>query len=177
MSPKQIPQRALVPNLEAFLQDLYVGQGGTAAAVTATVSVTSAGMASAINTETNNRISANDILSQQISVLSQAVSVVSQKISVLSQQVSVLSQALSALSVIAGPLVFNSSVRISAGLSVGGSLSLANAFSVASPTATTATVTLLSSYYGTSIQPYLGTPVSWMLVNIGGTNYKIPLYT
>ena len=163
MSPKQVPQRALIPNLEAFLQDLYVGQGGTAAAVTATISVTSAGLASAIDTEKNNRISADDVLSQ--------------KVSVLSQQVSVLSQAISALSVVTSRLVCKSSVEISAGLSVGGSLSLANVFSVAAPTTTSVTVTLLSSFYGTSIQPYLAAPNSWMLVNIGGTNYKIPLYT
>lgn len=65
--------------------------GGVASATSNEVSV-------AIAVETSNRISADNVLSGQISVLSQQVSVISQQVSVISQQVSVLSQQVSVIS-------------------------------------------------------------------------------
>ena len=103
--------RSHVPNLEDFLQGLYINQFvsveptsaqfsalSARVALLVAVSATSNKVSLAIAVETSNRISADNVLSNQISVLSNQVSVLSQAVSVLSNQISVLSQGQSVLS-------------------------------------------------------------------------------
>ena len=85
------------------------------------LSTASAQAASAIGSETSNRVSADNALSNAISVVSQQVSVVSQQVSVHSQQLSVHSQKLSVLEAI--------SAKSAGGTSVKGLQSIVNALS------------------------------------------------
>ena len=93
--------RSHVPNLEDFLQGLYIAQFisveptsaqfsalsarvAANSAVVPPVSVTSNKVSVAIAVETSNRISADNVLSNAISVVSSRVSTISQAISVFS---------------------------------------------------------------------------------------------
>ena len=94
--------RSHVPNLEDFLQGLYISQFVSAeptsaqfSALSARVAANSAKVAVTSATVTSNLLS---VLSQAVSVLSQQISVVSQQVSVLSNRVSVVSSLVSSIS-------------------------------------------------------------------------------
>ncbi|MGH9970333.1 MAG: hypothetical protein ACREBG_21430, partial [Pyrinomonadaceae bacterium] len=101
--------RSYVPDLEGFMQDLYTRVVPDGDALSTAVSVldsrvsansanvgagsaTSNEVSVAIAVETSNRVSADNALSNAISVVSQQISVLSQQVSILSQSVSALSQ-------------------------------------------------------------------------------------
>ena len=52
---------------------------------------------------------------------------------------------------------------------------LSVAATVAAP-GTTVGVAIVN-FYGSSATNFLGTPNAWQAINIGGTDYKVPLYT
>lgn len=86
-------------------------------------------ISNALSNETSNRVSADNVLSQAISVVSQQVSVLSQQVSVLSQAHSVLSQAHSVLSNIVSGIVSGASVRSVGNISTRGFQSILDALS------------------------------------------------